>query len=120
MPGLAQRRMLQRLLVQVEHPEMRERIRQELLGHEPASVVQAVEALTQFSSRDWIGKLDVPAAVVVTTRDELVAPENQRKLARSIPGAELFEVDAGHDACIRSPAFAPALVRACLSVARRG
>ena len=59
-PGALQRGMLQRMLVRVEHPELRDRIREELLGHEPATVIQAAEALTRFSSHDWIGKVDVP------------------------------------------------------------
>lgn len=118
-PGAIQRSMLQRLLVRVEHPKLRDRIRDELLGHEPATVIQAAEALTRFSSHDWIGKVDVPAAVVVTSEDELVPAVRQRKLARSIPGAELFEVAGDHDACVRSPEFAPTLLRACLSVAQR-
>lgn len=72
-----------------------------------------------FSSHDWIGAVDVPAAVIVTARDEMVAPERQRKLAASIPGAELFEVDGNHGACVAVPAFAPTLVEACRGVARR-
>jgi pimeloyl-ACP methyl ester carboxylesterase len=107
------------MLRQVEHPEMRDRIREELLGHEPATVIQAAEAMTRFSSHDWIGAVDVPTAVVVTTQDELVPTARQRKLAASIPGAEVFEVAGDHDACVRSAAFAPTLVRACLSVAGR-
>jgi len=119
-PGVVHRQMLQRLLVQIEHPQMRDRIRDELLGHEPATVIQAAEAVTRFSSHDWIGRVDVPVAIVVTTQDELVPALRQRKLAASIPGAEVFEVEGDHDACVRSPDFAPTLVRACLSVARRG
>jgi pimeloyl-ACP methyl ester carboxylesterase len=118
-PGSARRRMLQRMLVRIEHPELRDRVREDLLGHEPATVIQAVNALTRFASHDWIGKVDVPTAVVVTMLDELVPPLRQHKLARSIPGAEVFEVEGDHDACVRLPAFPEALVRACLSVARR-
>jgi pimeloyl-ACP methyl ester carboxylesterase len=115
-PGVAHRRMVQRLLVQIEHPELRDRVRDELLGHEPATLIQAAEALTRFSSHDWIGEVDVPTAVVVTTRDELVPPVRQRKLAGSIPGAQVFEVRGDHDACVASPDFPPALVAACLAV----
>jgi pimeloyl-ACP methyl ester carboxylesterase len=118
-PEAARRRMLRRMLVRIEHPELRDRVREEYLGHEPATVIQAVDALTRFSSHDWIGTVDVPTAVVVTTLDELVPVVRQRKLARSIPGAEVFEVDGDHDACLREPEFPPTLVRACLSVARR-
>jgi pimeloyl-ACP methyl ester carboxylesterase len=118
-PGVLQRRLVHRMLRQVEHPEMRDRIREELLGHQPATVIQAAEAVTGFSSHDWIGDVSVPTAVIVTTLDELVPPARQRKLAASIPAAEVFEVAADHDACVRSPDFVPTLVRACLAVAAR-
>jgi pimeloyl-ACP methyl ester carboxylesterase len=119
LPGTVHRRLVQRLLVRVEHPEMRDRIRDELFGHEPATVIQAAEAVTRFSSHDWIGGVDVPTAVLVTALDELVPAVRQRKLARSIPGAEVFEVAGDHDACVRCPEFPPTLVRACLAVTRR-
>lgn len=118
-PGLVQRRMLQRLLLQVEHPGMRDRIREEIAGHEPATVIQAAEALTRFDSHDWIGRVDVPAAVVVTSEDRMVAAVRQRALAASIPGAEIFEVKADHDACVRSAEFVETLLGACLRVDAR-
>ncbi len=119
-PSAAHERMLQRMLARIEHPEMRERVHREFAGHDPASVIQATHALSGFSSHDWIGSVDVPTSVVVTTRDELVPVERQRKLAASIPGAEVFEVDADHAACVaRADLFVPALVRACESVAKR-
>lgn len=118
-PGAWHRRMLQRMLVRIEHPQLRDRVREEFLGHEPATVIQAADALTRFSSHDWIGSVDVPTSVLVTTLDELVPAPRQYKLAASIPGAELFEVEGDHDACVASDAFAPTLVRACRSVARR-
>jgi len=119
-PSAARERLLQRMLMRIEHPELRERIYREFEGHDPASVIQASHALSGFSSHDWIGRVDVPAAVVVTTRDELVPPERQRKLAASIPGAEVFEVAGDHGACVaRADLFVPALVAACRSVERR-
>lgn len=118
-PGSTHAQMVQRMLVRIEHPELRDHIQEEFLGHEPASVIQAVEALTRYSSHDWIGDVDVPAAVVITTLDELVPPSRQYKLARSIPGARVFEVRGDHDACVTHPDFAPTLVRACRSVSLR-
>jgi pimeloyl-ACP methyl ester carboxylesterase len=92
----------------------------EFAGHDPASVIQATRALSGFSSHDWIGSVNVPTAVIVTTRDELVPPERQRKLAASIPGAEIFEVVGDHGACVARPdRFVPALVAACRSVEGR-
>lgn len=119
-PSLAHERLLQRMLSRIEHPELRERIQREFEGHDPASVIQATQALSGFSSHDWIGEVDVPTAIVITTRDELVPPERQRKLAESIPGAEVFEVDGDHAACVaRADVFVPALRAACRSVQRR-
>jgi 3-oxoadipate enol-lactonase len=118
-PDAARRHLVQRMLVRIEHPELRDRVREEFLGHEPATVIQAADALTRFSSHDWIGSIDVPTAVLVTTLDELVPAVRQHKLARSIPGAAVFEVEGDHDACVRLPAFPPTLVRACLAVAQR-
>lgn len=119
MPSLVHRQATQRMLQSIEHPELKEHLRTELLGHDPATIVQATRAVVGFSSHDWIGDVNVPTAVVVTTRDELVPSSRQRKLADSIPGAEVFEVAGDHDACVASPEFAPTLVRACLSVAQR-
>jgi 3-oxoadipate enol-lactonase len=119
-PSAARERVLQRMLARIEHPELRERVHREFEGHDPASVIQATHALSGFSSHDWIGSVDVPTAVIVTTRDELVPPERQRKLAASIPGAEIFEVNGDHGACVaRADLFVPVLVAACRSVERR-
>jgi 3-oxoadipate enol-lactonase len=120
-PSRAHEQLLGRMLARVEHPQLRDRIHRELEGHDPASVVQAVHSLGRFSSHDWIGDGDVPTAVIVTTRDELVPPQRQRKLAASIPGAEVYEVPGDHAACVaRADRFVPALVEACRSVAKRG
>ena len=55
--------------------------------------------------------------MIVTTRDDLVPQERQRTLAASIPGAEVFEVDGDHVACVAAAeAFVPALVAACRPV----
>jgi len=118
-PRTAHRRLLQRMLARIEHPELRERVTREFAGHSPASIVQAAHALSGFSSHDWIGDVDVPTAVIVTTQDQLVPPERQRKLAESIPGARVVEVEGDHSACVSRKDFAPALVDACRDVAER-
>jgi pimeloyl-ACP methyl ester carboxylesterase len=92
----------------------------ELGRNDPAAMMAAAAALGRFSSRLWIGEVDVPTAVVLTMRDSLVPPHRQRKLAESIPGATIHPVDADHGACAAAPhRFVPALVAACRSVAAR-
>ncbi len=82
-----------------------------------ATAVSAAQAVCEFSSDHWIGQVDVPAAVVITTRDHLVPPGRQLRLAQAIPGATVHQVDADHGACIGAPqAFARTLLRACQAV----
>ena len=81
------------------------------------TAVSAIQAVCEFTSDGWIGQADVPAAVVVTTRDSIVPMNRQLKLARAIPGATVHAVDADHGVCINAPQlFAPALLEACWSV----
>jgi len=119
-PRPVRRRALRRVLADIAYPELRGYVEAELAGHQPGSVIEAAHEITGFSSHDWIGQVNVPTSVIVTTRDQLVPPSRQRKLAASIPGARLFEVDGDHGACIRrADVFVPTLVRACSDVSRR-
>ena len=61
-----------------------------------ATAISAVRAVSEFTSHSWIGEVDVPTAVVVTTRDRIVPASRQMKLARAIPGASVHEIDADH------------------------
>jgi pimeloyl-ACP methyl ester carboxylesterase len=82
------------------------------------SAVSAIQAVCQFSSDGWISQVDVPTAVVVTTRDRIVPASRQLGLARAIPGASVHEVDADHAVCITAPqTFARTLLKACWSAA---
>ncbi len=93
---------------------------EELRRHDVRSVLEGAEALGRFSSRDWIGDIDVPVSVVVTSQDRLVPPRRQVKLASSIPTAVMHVVDGTHLAAGTEPdQFADALVDACRLVARR-
>jgi len=94
--------------------ERRERARAEMSSTDPASVMQATRAVLRFSSHDWASNIDVPTAVVITTRDQLVPPRRQYLLAESIPGAKIFKVSGDHLACVRAAGrFVPTLVKAC-------
>ena len=62
-------------------------------------VLDAGRALSRYDARRIVAGLDVPAEVVITTKDRLVAPEKQRAQARAF-GAEPIEVAADHDATL--------------------
>lgn len=81
-------------------------------------LAEAGRQLSRYDARGWLPTVDVPSALVVTTRDRLVPPSDQRALAALIPGAEVFEVDLDHDAPGAGPQeFSAALVKAVLHVA---
>jgi pimeloyl-ACP methyl ester carboxylesterase len=106
------------LLGHVADPATARWARAQLSRTSLAAAVSAVQAVCEFSSDGWISEVDVPAAVVVTTRDRIVPASRQLRLARAIPGASLHEVAADHGVCINAPQlFAPALLEACWSVA---
>ena len=86
--------------------------------NDPSAVLQAGAALSAFDSREWIVDIDVPTAVIITTRDEVVSPYRQRNLAEAIPHAHVEEVTGGHSAVVDAPRrFNPALLRACTHAA---
>jgi pimeloyl-ACP methyl ester carboxylesterase len=76
-------------------------------------LAEAGRQLGRFDSRGWIGGLDVPTAVVVTTRDRLIPPSIQLQLAGLLPDALVIEVDGDHDAPAgQATAFNQALLQA--------
>ena len=108
------------LLGRVESSEIGQWARQELRRNDPRTLAEAGRALARYTSREWIGEVDVPTAVVVTERDLVVHPRRQHNLAAAIPGAIAFPVPAGHDAAVSAPdVFVPTLVDACDEVATR-
>jgi pimeloyl-ACP methyl ester carboxylesterase len=79
----------------------------ELDGHRPwlaaefrrataRDLVAAGRALSHYDARPWAMQLDVPAAMLITTRDRLVSLAKQRELAAAL-GASVLEIDADHD-----------------------
>jgi 3-oxoadipate enol-lactonase len=86
-----------------------------------ATTISVMPAVSGFTSDSWIGQVDVPTAVVVTTKDQIVPADRQLKLAAAIPGASVHELAADHGACVNAPQlFARALLEACCSVEERG
>jgi len=78
----------------------------------PPDLAGAGRALSTYDGRTLADDVDVPCAVVVTTRDQLVRPEKQYALADAL-GAETFTLDGDHFAPFsRGPAFAKAIATA--------
>ena len=73
-------------------------------------IAEAGRELGRYDARGWLPSVDVPTAVVITTRDSLVPPSAQRDLAERIPGVTVYEVEGDHDAVVaRRDSFVKAL-----------
>jgi pimeloyl-ACP methyl ester carboxylesterase len=70
-------------------------LQSELMRHSARDVAEAGRELGRFDSRPWLGSLAAPTAVVLTTRDELVAPRKQHAMAQAA-NAQVFEVPLTH------------------------
>lgn len=90
---------------------------QELRRHDPRMVLEAGNAIATFSSRRWIRQVDVPTAVLVTSRDRAVNPAEQLRLALLIDDAEIVRYDEGHTSPILE-SFGPIVHEACRKVLR--
>jgi len=90
----------------------------ELARHSVRMLAQAALALAMYQANEWMTDLNVPTAVVVTTRDRSVPPAVQLRMAESIRHSSVHFVDGGHAACVRAR-FAQPLLDACSTVASR-
>jgi len=73
-------------------------------------IAEAGRELGRFDSRPWLASVDVPAAVIVTTRDRSVPPRKQRELAELIR-ARRVDFEGDHNAVVYKGArYAPLLV----------
>jgi pimeloyl-ACP methyl ester carboxylesterase len=90
----------------------------ELMRHEARDIAEAGRELGRFDSRPWLSSLRrIPAAMVLTGRDQMVAPAKQRELAAAC-GATVFEVALDHlDVTERADVYNPALISAVAAVA---
>ncbi|MFE1271582.1 alpha/beta fold hydrolase [Streptomyces sp. NPDC058758] len=62
----------------------------------PAGTPAHLELAGRIDVREDLGRIAVPALVVVTAEDPLVSPARQRALAAAIPGARDVELTTGH------------------------
>jgi 3-oxoadipate enol-lactonase len=91
----------------------------EMMRHSARDIVEAGRELGRFDSRPWLRPLPVPTAVVLTTRDELVAPRKQHQLAQALQ-APIFEAPISHlEITSHGQVYNPALLKALAAVGGR-
>jgi 3-oxoadipate enol-lactonase len=119
-PAQARQWLTQQLYLQRKSADWQPWAIEQVARHEWRTVLEAGRAIGNFSSKSWIGDVDVPTSVIITMRDRVVPVERQVELYETIPGAKAIRVDGDHDACIaNADQFVPALLRAVNSVASR-
>jgi pimeloyl-ACP methyl ester carboxylesterase len=105
----------------VEPNDLEEWALDEFRSTSPWAVAEALAALGRHHSRPWLGRIDVPTAVVISARDRVIPPARQLGLARAIPGATIHDIPTGHAGCVlESEVFVPAFVEAVHTVRARG
>ncbi|MGM1064752.1 alpha/beta fold hydrolase [Saccharothrix sp. Mg75] len=90
-----------------------DRLREAVLGRDPAEVVWAQRAMAaRPDSTRLLADVDVPALVLVGEHDRLTPPESAREMAAVLRRAELVELPGvGHLSPVEDPAaFAAAVV----------
>jgi pimeloyl-ACP methyl ester carboxylesterase len=89
----------------------------ELMRHQARDVTEAGRELGRFDSRPWLPSLRrLPAAMVLTARDQMVSPAKQRELAQAA-GATVFEVAIDHlEVADRADVYNPGLISAVAAV----
>jgi 3-oxoadipate enol-lactonase len=102
------------LIGEIPDSQTREWARAQMHRTSLATALSAIRAVSEFTSHDWAADIDVPTAVIVPTRDRVVNPRRQHKLAAAIPGAATYELDGDHGAFLNDPeTLARILLAAC-------
>ena len=70
-------------------------VKSELLRHSATDMAEAGRELGRFDSRPWLHTVKVPAAVVLTSRDDAVSPHRQQRLAEALDAA-VFDAPIRH------------------------
>ncbi|MFM2073219.1 MAG: hypothetical protein RLZZ623_3483, partial [Actinomycetota bacterium] len=119
-PVQVRRRLTEQFYLQRKTSEWESWAVEEASLHNWRTVLEAGRAIGSFSSRNWIGEVDVPTSVIITMRDKVIPVRRQVRLFESIHGAEAFRVDGDHDAVVaNAEQFVPTLLRAAASVVER-
>jgi 3-oxoadipate enol-lactonase len=88
----------------------------EMMRHSASDLAEAGRELGRFDSRSWLGSVELPVAVVITTRDDAVPVPKQRELAAA-SSARVFEAPIRHLGIVaQASEYNPALLAALESL----
>jgi pimeloyl-ACP methyl ester carboxylesterase len=119
--SVAPRTTWRRGLARVGIPENQRTVwlQSELMRHSGSDLAEAGRELGRFDSRPWLSSIDLPFAVVITTRDEAVPVPKQQALAQACR-AQVFKAPIRHMEIVpRAADYNPALLQALDSLRSR-
>lgn len=94
-------------------------LQSEMQRHSASDLAEAGRELGRFDSRPWLGSIQAPVAVVLTTRDDAVSPRKQHELATAA-NAQIFEAPIRHiDIVTHHAEYNPALLEALEALSSR-
>jgi 3-oxoadipate enol-lactonase len=87
----------------------------QIASHDWRHVLEAGSEIGTFDSRTWLNGVQVPAAMIITTNDQVIPVTRQEELAASFAVPTVtHRIDAGHDAVFSArEQFVPLLLDAC-------
>ena len=87
----------------------------QIASHDWRHVLEAGSEIGAFDSRAWLHNVQVPAAMIITTNDQVIPVTRQEELAASFATPTVtHRIDAGHDAVFSArEQFVPLLIDAC-------
>lgn len=88
----------------------------EMRRHDPRVLAEALVAVSNFDSTDWLHEVDVPTALMITKRDRAIPGPEQLRLLLSAPSATTHIYDEGHTWCAKA-SFGTSIDSVCREVA---
>ena len=93
---------------------------EQMASHDWRKIIEAGSAIGNFDSTSWLKDVDVPASVVITTQDQVVAVDRQQRLIELLDDVDAHFVDGGHNAVYTDHrTYIPMLLAAISSVHQR-
>jgi pimeloyl-ACP methyl ester carboxylesterase len=106
-----------RFLVQHANPGRRRWLLGQLRRNDRKALYAIGPTLGAYDSSAWLGGIDVPHAVVLTERDQVVPPDRQELVIEALPAPTVHRCDADHGDALAEPnVFLPALLEAVEAV----
>jgi pimeloyl-ACP methyl ester carboxylesterase len=88
--------------------------------HDWRMVLEAGQAIGNFSALEWLPEIDVPTSHIITLRDPVIPVHRQLKLYSEIPQAKAVRIDGQHDAIVAlAPSMSQMIVDGVNSITER-